>query len=86
MQQLKSTTILNYCKIGQDLIDYVYDTTPLKINKFLPECIFYKDHKYFLKDNPDVSFIRLNHKNEILKEHLYKKNGGIWISHIEDLI
>ena len=85
----KSTTILNYCKIGNDLIDCIYDTTPLKINKFSPGMhIPIKDHKYFPKDNPDVSLLfGWNHKNEIFKkEHLYKKNGGIWISHIEDLI
>lgn len=32
----KSTTILNYCGIGPDLIECIYDTTPIKQGKFSP--------------------------------------------------
>ncbi len=32
----KSTTILNYCRIGKDHIDYFLDTTPDKQNKYTP--------------------------------------------------
>ena len=32
----KSTTITNYCGINTDLIDCIYDTTPLKHGKFSP--------------------------------------------------
>lgn len=32
----KSTTILNYCGIGPDLIEFVSDTTPIKQGKFTP--------------------------------------------------
>ena len=32
----KSTTILNYCDIGTDLIDYICDNTPIKQGKFSP--------------------------------------------------
>ena len=32
----KSTTILNYCNIGNDKIDYICDTTPEKIGKYTP--------------------------------------------------
>ena len=32
----KSTTILNYCGIGPDLIDYISDTTPIKQGKYTP--------------------------------------------------
>ena len=48
----------------------------MKINKFSPGMhIPIKDHKYFLKDNPDVSLLfGKGSKNEIFKkEHLYKK-------------
>tara|TARA_B100000886_G_scaffold339861_1_gene306706 strand:+ start:77 stop:1291 length:1215 start_codon:yes stop_codon:yes gene_type:complete len=85
----KSTTILNYCKIGRDLIDCIYDTTPLKINKFSPGMhIPIRHHKDFAFEKPDVSLLfGWNHKKEIFeKEHNYTKNGGIWISHILDLI
>ena len=33
----KSTTILNYCDIGPESIDFICDTTPDKIGKFSPE-------------------------------------------------
>ena len=85
----KSTTILNYCKIGKDLIDCIYDTTPLKINKFSPGMhIPIKHHKDFAFEKPDVSLLfGWNHKKEIFeKERSYKKNGGIWISHLENFI
>ena len=85
----KSTTILNYCKIGKDLIDCIYDTTPLKINKFSPGMhIPIKHHKDFALEKPDVSLLfGWNHKKEIFdKEYNYTKNGGTWISHISDLI
>ena len=32
----KSTTVLNYCNIGNDIIDYICDTTKEKIGKFSP--------------------------------------------------
>ena len=32
----KSTTILNYCKIDQNIIDYFLDTTKDKQDKFTP--------------------------------------------------
>ena len=32
----KSCTVLNYCNIGNKSINYFYDTTSYKINKYLP--------------------------------------------------
>jgi hypothetical protein len=32
----KSTTLLNYCGIGPDLLDYVEDTTPAKLGRYTP--------------------------------------------------
>ena len=32
----KSTTILNYCNVGNDLIDFIVDTTPIKHWKYSP--------------------------------------------------
>ena len=44
----KSTTILNYCGLGSDLIDYICDTTDDKIGKFSPgKHIPIKDMSYF---------------------------------------
>ena len=85
----KSTTILNYCNIDSKLIDQIYDTTPIKFGKFSPgKHIPIRDYKHFLEDKPDVSLLfGWNHKNEIFsKEKNYIKNGGKWISHIENLL
>ena len=40
MRTFKSTTILNYCKIGPDLIDFITDTTKEKIVNFPLVCIY----------------------------------------------
>jgi len=81
----KSTTILNYCGIGNDKIDYICDTTPEKIGKYSPGMhIPIVSIEKFRKDNPDVAYLfAWNHKNEILnKEKLFTKKGK-WISHVK---
>ncbi len=72
----KSTTILNYCDLGSDLIDYICDTTYEKIGKFSPgKHIPIKDMNYFYENPPDVAFLfAWNHKNEIFeKEQSFSK-------------
>ena len=79
----KSTTVLNYCDIGKDSIDCIYDTTPEKINKFSPgKHIPIKDFKEFYSNYPDYVYLfAWNHKEEIFKkERDYK---GKWFSHVE---
>ena len=67
----KSTTILNYCNIGSNIIDYICDTTPEKIGKFSPGMhIPVKSPDHFKKNLPDIAYLfAWNHKKEIfLKE------------------
>ena len=66
----KSTTILNYCDIGTDMIDCIFDTTLNKIGKFSPgKHIPIKAHKLFSKKFYDYSFLfAWNHKKEIEKK------------------
>ena len=81
----KSTTVLNYCDIGTDLIDYICDTTTEKIGKFSPGKHIPVVPMSHFKDNiPDIAFLfAWNHKEEIfLKEKEFKKNGGTWFSHV----
>ena len=81
----KSTTILNYCDLGSDLIDYICDTTYEKIGKFSPgKHIPIKDMNYFYENPPDVAFLfAWNHKNEIFeKEQSFSKKGE-WIAHVD---
>ena len=82
----KSTTILNYCGIGPNMIEYICDTTKEKIGKYSPGMhipIVSVDH--FRKDNANIAYLfAWNHKTEIFaKEELFIKNNGKWISHVE---
>ena len=81
----KSTTILNYCKINQELIDCIFDTTPNKIGKYSPGMhIPIIDYKKFNEEFYNYSFLfAWNHKKEIeKKEKEYLKSGGKWITHL----
>ncbi len=79
----KSTTILNYCGIGTELIEYICDTTPEKIGRYSPGMhIPIKSHRYFIENKPDIAVLfAWNHKNEIVKkEKNYKKKKGKWLT------
>ena len=81
----KSTTVLNYCDIGNNFIDYICDTTKEKIGKFSPGThIPIVPINHFKENIPDVAFLfAWNHKEEIFsKEKEFKDNGGIWFSHV----
>ena len=82
----KSTTILNYCQIGSNFINCIYDTTKEKIGKFSPGMhIPIVSAEKFKIDNPDVSYLfAWNHKEEIFKkEKDFLSRGGKWISHVD---
>tara|TARA_X000001036_G_scaffold387289_1_gene382939 strand:- start:1002 stop:2180 length:1179 start_codon:yes stop_codon:yes gene_type:complete len=81
----KSCTVLNYCKIGNKFIDYFYDTTSYKINRYLPGSkILIKKYKKLNKKNIDVVFLGAwNFKDEIFKkEKNFIKKGGKFIIHV----
>lgn len=84
----KSTTIFNYCGINSNLIDYITDTTPTKIDKFTPGThIPVKSHEHFKKNYPDYALLLAwNHKNEIFKKEKYRySTRGNWIIHLPKL-
>ena len=78
----KSTTILNYCGINSNHIDYICDTTKEKIGKFSPGMhIPIKDMNFFYKNQPDSIYLfAWNHKDEILNKE--KNFKGEWFSHV----
>lgn len=81
----KSTTILNYCGIGPDLIEYLSDTTPIKQGKFTPGMhIPVVPYEKFQSDPPDYAVLfAWNHAEEIMaKEKEFMANGGKWIVHV----
>ena len=81
----KSCTVLNYCKINEKYIRYFLDTTPDKINKYLPGSrIKIKKYKRLSRKDADVVFLGAwNFKKEILKkEKKFKKEGGKFLIHV----
>ena len=80
----KSTTILNYCKINNNLIEYFTDTTKDKQNKFTPgtKIPIYK-YQGFIEKNVEYVFLGAwNFKEEIFKkEKKFIKRGGKFIIH-----
>ena len=81
----KASTILNYCNIDVNMIDYFVDTTPDKTNKFMPGKNI-KILKYNQKLLENVDYIYLgawNFIDEIFrKEKKFINKGGRFITHV----
>ncbi len=81
----KVTTILNFCKIDNSLIDYFVDTTPDKKNKYVPgtNIVVKKYNKKLISSSQYMFLGAWNFKNEIFKkERKFLKKGGRFITHI----
>ncbi len=81
----KSTTVANYFGITPDLVECIYDTTPIKQNKFSPGMhIPVLPYDQFHQSDPDyVLLFAWNHATEIMKkEKDYMSNGKHWITYI----
>lgn len=81
----KSTTVTNYFGITPDLVDCIYDTTPIKQNTYSPGVhIPVLPYEQFHGSNPDyVLLFAWNHSIEIMKkEENYMSNGRHWITYI----
>ena len=81
----KSCTVLNYCNIGNKSINYFYDTTSYKINKYLPGSkILIKEYKKLDRDEIDMVYLGAwNFKEEIFKkEKAFINRGGKFITHV----
>tara|TARA_B100000003_G_scaffold207486_1_gene225168 strand:- start:279 stop:1469 length:1191 start_codon:yes stop_codon:yes gene_type:complete len=80
----KSTTILNFCNINNNYIEYFLDTTQDKQNKYTPGTKI-KIIKYKNEIEKNIKYIFLgawNFKEEILKkEKKFIKRGGKFIIH-----
>lgn len=78
----KGNTLLNYCNIGSDVIDFIADSTPTKWGKLTPGMhipIFPEDKI----NESHVDFLLIlawNFADEIVKkQHEFKKRGGKFI-------
>jgi len=74
----KGNTLLNYCGIRTDFLDYTVDRNPYKQGKYLPGThipIFHPDK--IKETKPDYVFILpWNFKEEIMKQISYVRNWG----------
>ena len=81
----KSTTVLNYCGIGPDLLEFISDTTPIKQGKFSPGMhIPVLSREVFASKYPDYALLLgWNHAKEIMaNEQAFKQGGGKWVSFV----
>ena len=84
----KSTTVLNFCGIGPEIVEYICDTTPTKIGKFSPGMhIPIVTHNHFVENPPDYAILfAWNHADEIMqKETDFMSSGGKWIIHVPEV-
>lgn len=74
----KGNTLLNYCGIRTDIVDYVVDRNPHKAGKFLPGThIHVKDVDAIKEDKPDYLFILpWNLKKEIIAQNSFIREWG----------
>lgn len=78
----KGNTLLNYCQIGTDILDYIVEISPLKQGLYTPGThipIFPIDRIY--TDRPDFLLILpWNIKEDIMQQQAeFKQNGGKFI-------
>lgn len=81
----KSTTVINYCGITPDLVEYISDTTPIKHGKYSPGAhIPIRPYEEFKARYPDYALLfGWNHAEEILaKEEAFQAAGGKWIVYV----
>ena len=74
----KGNTLLNYCGIKNDLIEYVVDASPHKQGKWLPAShIPVVNEKHLIASKPDyVIIFPWNLKDEIVNQLGYIKEWG----------
>jgi methylation protein EvaC len=84
----KSTTVINYCGITSDLIEFISDTTPLKQGKYSPGAhIPVRSYEEFVANYPDYALLfGWNHAGEIMaKEKAFLQAGGKWIIYVPEV-
>lgn len=81
----KSTTVINYCGLTTDLVEFISDTTPIKHGKFSPGAhIPVRPHTAFTDRYPDYALLfGWNHRDEIMAhEAAFRAAGGKWILYV----
>lgn len=75
----KGNTLLNYFKIGPEIIDYITDTTPYKQNSYTPGSrIQILSPAELLKETPDyLLLLSWNYADSILEKEKELRNKGV---------
>jgi methylation protein EvaC len=84
----KSATVLNYCGIGPDLLEFVCDSTPAKQGRYTPGShIPVRAPAHFATDRPDYALLLAwNHGPEITaNESWFGRAGGRWIRYVPEV-
>ncbi len=83
----KSTTVLNYCNIDRELIEFISDTTPLKQGKVSPgKHIPIKPYESFKEDFPDYALLfAWNHRKEIMEKEGDFSANRKWITYVPEV-
>ena len=84
----KSTTVLNYCGIDENLITFISDSTPEKIGTVAPGSLIpIISHEDMRRIKPDyLVLFAWNHEKEIMdKEQMLTKNGIKWIKFVPEV-
>ena len=84
----KSTTVLNYCNIGPEIISFISDSTPEKQGCFTPGKNIPVVSPQVMRDaKPDyLVLFAWNHEKEVLqKEHELSRAGTKWIRFVPEI-
>lgn len=84
----KSTTVINYCDITPDHIEFISDTTPIKQGKLSPGAhIPVRPYEEFVRKYPDCALLfAWNHGTEIReKEQAFVAAGGRWLVYVPEV-
>lgn len=84
----KGTTLMGYCGIGKELVEYIVDRSTLKIGKFTPGThLKIEPVERLLDDKPDyVLLLTWNFADEILEQQrAYREAGGKFIVPVPEI-
>jgi len=84
----KSTTVINYCGITPELVEFISDTTPIKQGKYSPGAhIPVRPYQEFCDNYPEYALLfGWNHAEEIMvKEQKFMQSGGKWIVYVPEV-
>lgn len=84
----KSTTVINYCGITPELLEFISDTTPIKQGKFSPGAhIPIRAYGDFNARYPEYALLfAWNHAEEIFdKEQAFRQAGGKWLVYVPEV-